>query len=161
MKWFLYITIAAATLMAGSAFAQKPGSVPVTEEGIDLLGNSFTYKVKQKQGVTSVNNLTFYIANQGDSDAPNSRIEYWLSDDAVFNEVADPMVPGSTADVLIHTQSLGKVKSGKTKKRTVGGGLLKGLGVLTGKYYIAVIDADNVLLEADEVNNTFTSQIPN
>src|SRR5688500_7097614 len=111
MKWLYCVAVAATAMIAGSAFAQNPVAVPITQMGIDLFGHSFDYKAKEKKGVVSVNNFTFYIANQGDTDAPNSRIEYWLSDDAVFNEVPDPMDPASTADVLIHTQSLGKVKA--------------------------------------------------
>lgn len=129
-------------------------------EGIDLAGLRFDIKAKSKQGTTSVNNFTLWLINQGNQDASNSRVEFYLSDDAVLTTQTNVMDPLTTVDQLIHTQALGKVKAGRTKKRTVGGGLLKQLSATSGQYIFAVIDADDDLLEADEQNNILFDQLP-
>lgn len=102
-----------------------------------------------------MNNLTLTVENNGSADAPNSRVEFYLSDDATYATAPNEL--SATVDKLIHRQSLGTVKARKFKKRTVGGGLLKKLGSPSGKYIIAVLDADNGVTETDEANNVFVS----
>ena len=179
-KWIACAAVAALVFAVGSADAKKPnkpgngnGNPNTTVPGTDLVPVSMNFKVKNKQGVNQINNFSFYIANIGDTGAPNSRVDFYLSADSLFSPVDDPLNPADVPDVLIHSQSLGKVKAGKSKKRTVGGGHLKqiqaGLGdVPLSGYIIAVIDSTNVLLETGdpilldgETNNTINYALPN
>lgn len=182
MKKLLACAAAAVAMFAvGTADAKKPanpgngpGNPGISVQGIDLVPVSMNFKVKSKQGVNQINNFSFYIANVGDTDAPNSRVEFYLSADPVFSPIDDPLNPTDVPDVLIHSQSLGKVKAGKSKKRTVGGGHLKQIQAslgglpLTG-YVIAVIDSTNVVAETidplllldGEANNTIFYELPN
>lgn len=147
--------VAATILAAATADAKKPGNSP-SVPGIDLAAGSFSVKAKSKKGVMSVNNFSLSVLNVGDTDAKNSRIEFWLSADDVLTTTSDPMT-STVADQIIHTQSLGTVKAGSAKKRTVGGGLLKQLNAASGQYIIAVIDADDSVAEVDEFNNVAVS----
>ena len=62
----------------------------------------------------------------------------------------------SETDTLIHRQSLGTVKAGKEKSRTIGGGLINRYET-TGMYIIALIDSANQVAESDENNNVLVS----
>jgi subtilase family serine protease len=106
-------------------------------------------------GTTAVNNMTLTVKNEGDVDAKNSRVEFYLSDDATLTTTPDAL--SSTTDSLIHRVALGTVKAGKLKKRTLGGGLLKQLSATSGQYVIAVVDADNTTSETNEANNVVAS----
>lgn len=123
--------------------------------GADLVGQSITFKSHCDATTCSVNNLTLVVKNQGDSDAPNSSVEFYLSDDTTLTTASDQL--STTTDSLIHGVSLGSVKAHATKKRTVGGGLLKQLSSHSGQYVIALLDADNTTSETDELNNVFVS----
>ena len=149
-KWFACAAIAATVVAVGSVDAKKPvnpgngNGNGVLVPGINLVGEDFRFKAKNKQGVTTLNNFSFTVANVGDTDASNSRIEFWLSD-------------GDAATTPIHTQSLGKIKAGSFKKRTVGGGLLKQVDAASGQYIVAVIDSTGLVLETNEFDNVTTS----
>ncbi len=176
-QWFVCAAVAVMIAAAGSADAKKPvtpGGPNVTVQGTDLVPMSMSFKVKSKNGINQINNFSFYIANVGDTDAPNSRVEFWLSSDTLFSPVDDPLNPTDVPDVLIHSQSLGKVKAGKSKKRTVGGGHLKQIQSVLGDVpltgnIIAVIDSTNVvaetidplLMQDGEANNTIYYALPN
>jgi hypothetical protein len=87
---------------------------------------------------------------------PLSRVEFYLSDDTVLTTATDEVT--TVADTLLHSVSLGAVKSGKTKKRTLGGGHLKQANAVSGQYVIALVDSDNVLSETLESNNVVVSE---
>jgi hypothetical protein len=141
---------------------QKPGKPGTSELGIaDLAGSAITFKVKTKPTGSQINNFTLWVDNLGDADAQNSRVEFWLSDDNVLTTSVDPLATIPVAvDTLIHTQSLGKIKAGRSKKRTVGGGHLKKLVLLPGQSIFAVVDADNTVVELDELNNILGAPLP-
>jgi subtilase family serine protease len=122
----------------------------------DLVGQSITFKSHCNATTCTVNNLTLVVKNQGGGDAGNSRVEFYLSDDTTLTTTPDEL--SSSTDSLIHRVSLGTVKANKTKRRTVGGGLLKQLSSHSGQYVIAVLDADNTTSESDELNNVFVSE---
>ena len=143
-----------ALLFTATAQAKKPGTVPVI--GPDLAGTSISVKTKCTPTTCSVNNLTVNVRNLGDADAPNTRISFYLSADDVLTTQSDGM---NVVDIPLHTQSLGTVKAGKTKKRTLGGGLLKKAGYVGGSYIFVVLDSDDTLVEADETNNTISKII--
>ncbi len=163
MKSFIAIAVAAALVaVVGSADAAKgpkpgkPGKPGVTVGLPDLSGESISFKTKCNGTTCTLNNLTFVVRNSGDGDMPNSSVSFYLSSDAVLTTETSELNP--IADNLIRIQSLGKVKAGKTKKRTLGGGLLKKLGAIQGQYIIAVVDSNQSVLEFDELNNVFVSE---
>ncbi|MGI8905750.1 MAG: CARDB domain-containing protein [Candidatus Sumerlaeaceae bacterium] len=124
--------------------------------GADLTGVSIVFKTKCDATTCTVNNLTLTVRNQGGDDAKNSRVEFYLSDDTTLTTTPDEL--SSTTDSLIHRVALGTVKAKKTKKRTVGGGLLKQLAAHSGQYVIALLDADNTTSESNELNNVVVSE---
>ncbi|MGI8905253.1 MAG: CARDB domain-containing protein [Candidatus Sumerlaeaceae bacterium] len=131
-------------LFAGSAAAQPVAGTP------DLQTTSITFKTKCKETTCTIKNVTTLIENIGTGDAANTSLDYYLSADNILT---------TETDTFVHRVSLGKVKAGKTKKRTLGGGLLKQHNVVSGQYLFVVIDADGTLVELDDTNNTFSSQI--
>ena len=133
--------------------AKKKVTEPIV--GPDLEATSLSVKSKTRNLVTSINNVTVSLKNIGDADAPNSQITYYLSLDDVLTTQVDALNP--TVDTVLHTQSLGKVKAGKTKKSTLGGGHLKQAGATQGNYIIAVVDSKNNITEVDEWNNIVVS----
>jgi len=146
-----------AVAIAGSvttAEAKKPK--PNTGVGIDLSAEKIVFKTKCKgEEFCKVNNFSLTVANLGAEDVKNTRVEFYLSDDNILTTTTDALNP--VADTLIHTQSLGKMKAGAKKKRTVGGGLLKKLAPQAGQYVIGVVDANYNIEELDEVNNIIVS----
>lgn len=121
----------------------------------DLVGQSITFRTHCNATTCTVNNLTLVVKNEGAGDAPNTRVAFYLSDDTTLTTAADEL--SSTTDSLIHKVALGTVKAHHTKRRTVGGGLLKQLASHSGQYVIALLDADNTTSESDELNNVFVS----
>lgn len=161
-SWFICAAAFALAVSAGSADAKKGQKGPnnggggiVVFGGPDLVGESIQFKIKCKQGLCQLNNFRLMVKNQGDVDMPNSRVEFWLSDDTLLDTITDPET--FLSDTLIHTQSLGKIKAGKTKKRTVGGGHLKQLGAVSGQHIIAVVNPGGVVPELDALNNEYLS----
>ena len=146
--------LGAAVLMMGTAQAKKPGTVPVI--GPDLAVYSFGLKTKCGPATCAVNNATLVVRNEGDADVANCRVTFYLSTDTTLTTQTDALNP--VADIPLHTQSLGTVKAGRTKKRTLGGGLLKKASPASGNYVIAEIDSDNAIEEANELNNIISSK---
>lgn len=133
------------------ALASTAIATPPTSGTPDLQATSMTFKTKCNDTTCTVKNLTVLIANNGTGDASNTSLDYYLSDD---NNLT------TETDTFVHRVSLGKVKAGKTKRRTLGGGLLKQHNAVSGQYVFVVIDADNTLAETDDSNNTFSAPIP-
>jgi subtilase family serine protease len=131
-------------IAATAAFAKPSTGTP------DLLVSGITFKTKCDATTCTVNNVTTYVSNVGEGDADSSKLEYYLSNDDVLT--TDPLSPD--ADVFIHAVSMGKVKAGKIKKRTLGGGLLKQANMTMGQYLFVVLDADQQVTELSEDNNT-------
>jgi len=152
------IAVTALPLIAG---AKKPGHTPGkpgTNDGVgpDLVGERITLKYKCKDTSCTVQNFTLYVENAGDTRAKNSRIEYYLSDDTTLTTFSEDEATTPT-DKILHRHSLGNLHAGRTKKKTVGGGLLKQRKAQTGQYIIALLDADNTTSETDEANNIVVS----
>jgi len=85
---------------------------------------------------------TLLVSNIGCVAAPTSFVRYYLSDDAVFD----------AGDTLLKQQATGTVKVGKPKKRTLSAQLPSGMSG-SGKFIIAVLDANHTVAECDENNN--------
>jgi subtilase family serine protease len=132
-------------LLGGLVFA-VPSQVSAA---VDLEGTTITVKAKCTSDTCKIKNATLLVQNNGDEDTSNSRVAFYLSDDIILTTVTD---------TLLHESSLGKVKVGKAKKRTLGGGHIKKAGPVSGKYIIAVVDSTDVLAETNELNNNFTSE---
>jgi len=117
---------------------------------VDLEGTTITVKAKCTSGSTcKIKNVTLLVQNNGDEDTSNSRVAFYLSDDTVLT---------TETDTLLHESALGKVKVGKAKKRTLGGGVIKKAGAVSGKYIIGVADSTEVLAETNELNNNVASE---
>jgi hypothetical protein len=82
------------------------------------------------------------VSNIGCVDASTSFLRYYLSDDSEYD----------AGDTLLKQQATGTVKVGKIKKRTLSAQLPANVSG-TGKFIIAVLDADHTLAECDETNN--------
>jgi hypothetical protein len=83
------------------------------------------------------------VRNFGNRDVSSSRMRFYLSDDKVYDE---------GMDILLKEISTGKIKHGASRVKTLRHGLLGESA--SGKYVIAVIDADRAVSEATELNNT-------
>lgn len=82
------------------------------------------------------------ITNIGNLNAKSSIVRFFLSEDSLHD-------PG---DLYLKKTATGKIKRGKSKTRTLSYRLPKGETV-SGKYIIAVIDADGAIPEIEENNN--------
>lgn len=133
------------------AIASIASAVPPSSGDPDLQATSMTFKTKCNTTTCTVKNLTVLITNNGTGDASNASLDYYLSDDSTLT---------TETDTFVHRVALGKVKAGKTRKRTLGGGLLKQHDAGSGDYVFVVIDADGVTSETNENNNTFGAPIP-
>ena len=85
---------------------------------------------------------TIEILNNGDKDAPSSTVKFYLSDDATYDE----------GDRFLKKVSTGKIKTEKSKIKSLSYSFKSG-EVISGKYIIVVIDADNKVVEVNEGNN--------
>jgi hypothetical protein len=132
--------------LISAAFAVPPVPGPV-----DLTVTDITSKTKCDDTTCTIKNLTVLIQNTGTGDAANAALDYYVSADNTLT---------TETDRFVHRVSLGKIKAGKTKKRTLGGGLLKQANAVSGQFIFAVIDADNTLAESNDNNNIFSVQIP-
>ena len=88
--------------------------------------------------------LTVY--NAGTRDAPSTHVGVYLSNDDIYDE----------GDILLKRLSTGKIKAGSFKSRKFSYTLPLG-NTAAGKYIIAFIDKENVVLETDEPNNKIIS----
>jgi len=82
------------------------------------------------------------VRNVGDRDAPPYALKFYLSGDGTYNE----------GDTLLKQVSSGKLKKAASRDVTLSYNFPPG-GTASGKYLIAVIDADNTVTESDESNN--------
>lgn len=118
-----------------------------TGVGANLLGGWSLADVKtkvNKKGLKVSLKITLMASNTGNVDAARSVVRYYLSDDAALG-----------GDQELKPKKLGKLKVGKTKSLKV---KLKTTTPLTGKYLIAVLDADGAVAETNELDNTVVSQ---
>jgi hypothetical protein len=83
------------------------------------------------------------VQNIGTKNAASSTVRFYLSDDNTFDD----------ADTFLKQVSIiSNIKTGKSLNKSLQ--YTFGYGeTLTGKYIVAVIDADNTVVEADENNN--------
>ena len=168
MKTMIVALSAAMLGLAGGAAAQEPGT-----DCADLFPTSISFKTQTKvvkkvvkppkqkgkpqarptveiTTTTRVLNATLEVANFGTLPAPNSVVEFYLSDDDQLS---------TATDRRLHRQALGEVPPGAVVKRTLGGGLF-GRAPVSGKHLIAVVDATGLVAECDETSNTLAEQIP-
>ena len=82
------------------------------------------------------------IQNVGTLNASSSRVNFYLSDDAVYDE----------GDTFLKSVSTGSIKAGASKTKKLSYSLPVDESA-TGRYIIAVIDADNGVAESNEGNN--------
>ena len=121
-------------------------AMPSISSGPDLTG---TWKTSPAQtcktsakGVKCVIKGKISVLNNGQQEAKTSTVKIYLSDDSVVD----------SADKLFKKFATGKIKAGKSKNTSISYSLPVGT-TATGKYVIAQIDANNVIVEADETNN--------
>lgn len=107
----------------------------------DLTGN-WTSLVQKCSGSKCNFRGTLSIQNVGIADASSSLVRFYLSDDAAYNE----------GDMFLKQVSTGTLKVGKSKNVTLSYSFPIGISA-TDKYIIAVIDADNTIVEFNESNN--------
>ena len=84
------------------------------------------------------------IKNVGTLPAPSSAVRFFVSDDPVYD----------TGDILLKKVSSGTIRAGGIKNMTLSCPVPAITYSVTGKYLIAVVDADNVVSETNETNNT-------
>lgn len=135
-------------LPSGVGIAEANDSFVIASNGDmpDLTGTwtSFTNSCKEtKRGIKCKAKGKLSIQNSGILDAPSSYVRFYISYNTVFDEGEDE---------FLKQVATGKIKKSKSKTKTFSCSF--GYGVQTsGRYIIAVIDADNTVAETDEVNN--------
>jgi hypothetical protein len=82
------------------------------------------------------------IQNIGTQDATTSFVRYYLSTDSTYN----------AGDTFLKQVATGKVKVGRSKTKTLSYSFPTGQSA-SGQYVIAVIDADNTIVESNDNNN--------
>jgi len=122
----------------------------VTQSGVgpDLTGewDSLTQTCKStRAGQKCTIKGTFTVSNIGNRDASSTYVEFYLSDNNIYEE----------GDVLLKRSSTGKIKGGRGKSIKFSYSFPLGQ-IVTGKYIIAVIDKDNSVAEINETNNIIT-----
>ena len=118
------------------------------EQDLDLTGawNALNLKCKStKKGNKCNIKSKFTVQNTGTTDANTSKVIFYLSDDASFDQ----------SDIYLKQVPIGKLKKGISKKISLNYNFSEGT-VMSGKYIIALIDAENMVIETNEGNN----QIP-
>ena len=110
--------------------------------GADVAG-SWISLFQQCNGTTCKVNGKFNVQNLGNRDALSSLVRFYLSDDGTYDE----------GDMFLKRLSTGTLKVGKSKKMSLSYSFPPGFSA-TDKYIIAVIDADNTVMEANEINNS-------
>jgi hypothetical protein len=114
--------------------------------GADLAGNWLFLNQTCKNTKKSIKcniKSKLNIQNVGTTDAVSSVVRFYLSDNATYD----------AGDVFLKKISTGKLKVGKSVNKTFAYNFKTGISA-TGKYVIAVLDADsNKVVEADEGNN--------
>ena len=117
-----------------------------SNQGANLTGQwtSLTSSCKNtKKGIKCNVTGKINIMNIGDQAAPSSKVRIYISNDNTYD--------GS--DSLLKQAATGTIKSYKNAKYTFSHSFPYGVS-LSGKYIIALIDANNTVKEADETDNT-------
>jgi hypothetical protein len=137
--------------------ALAESNVPVNltgGSGPDLTGewSSLTQVCKpSKKGNQCSITGTFIVKNIGKNIAASSNVNFYLSEDNAYDE----------GDTFLKKVAAGKLKVNASKTIKLTYKLQLPLGnTASGKYVIAVVDADNTVVEADESNNTIAYKIP-
>jgi len=111
--------------------------------------NAF-HKPARKENECSIRG-TVIVKNIGNSIAKTSNVKFYLSGDNAYDE----------GDTFLKKVQVGKIKANRSKTIKLSYKLKLPLGnTASGKYIMAVIDADNTLVEADESDNICAYQIP-
>ncbi len=116
-----------------------------TANGPDLAGlwTSFTQSCKNtKKGIKCKITGKITIQNVGNQVAPSSKVRIYISDDSIYD----------VGDTLFKQLATGKIKIGKSMKRILSYSFPYTVSI-SGKYIIAIVDADNKVMEPDEINN--------
>jgi hypothetical protein len=90
---------------------------------------------------------TLSIENIGTEDAPSSSVRFYASDNTAYDG----------ADTFLKRVSTGKVKAGANKTKKLSYSFEVGESA-SGRYIVAVIDADDAVVEHDETNNVIPSE---
>ncbi len=85
---------------------------------------------------------TLSIENIGTEDAPSSSVRFYVSDNTIYD----------SADTFLKRVSTGKVKAGASKTKKLSYSFEVGESA-TGRYIVALIDADNAVDEHLDTNN--------
>ena len=109
--------------------------------GADITG-SWISLFQQCKGTKCKVNGKFNVHNTGNKDALSSSVKFYLSDDGVYHE----------GNSFLKEAKTGTLKVGKSKSISLSYSFPSGVSA-TDKYIIAVIDADNTVMEANESNN--------
>jgi hypothetical protein len=125
--------------------------VTISAAGPDLTG-SWTTPVTQtckntRSGQKCTIKGTLQIVNNGNRDAAATYVDFYLSDNATYEN----------GDTPLKSVSTGKIKVGRSKSIKLSYSFPVGQ-TATDKYVIAVIDKDNLLVELDKTNNTIASE---
>jgi len=112
-----------------------------TFKGPDFTG-SWTSLVQSCKGIKCKINGKFNVNNVGNDNAVSSFIRFYLSDDTFYD----------AGDMFLKQVSTGPLKADGSKNRTLSYSFPAGISA-NDKYIIAVIDADNTVLESNESNN--------
>jgi hypothetical protein len=120
--------------------------VTITAVGPDLTG-AWTTPLAQTCRTIGKNQRcslkgTFQVSNIGNRDAPSTYVNFYLSDNATYED----------GDTQLKSVATGKLKPGKSKAINLSLNLATNQ-TATGKYIIAVIDKDNLVTEIDKGNN--------
>ena len=118
----------------------------------DLTGNWASAaqhcKTVRRAATCSING-SLNIINQGAANAGASVVRFYLSTDAIW----------SANDLLLGQASVPALPAGQSKLIQMQSALAIGT-TASGKFLIAVIDADNAVGEADESNNVLSARLP-
>jgi hypothetical protein len=121
----------------------------ISTDGPDLTG-SWTTSLTQTCRIIGKNQRCslkgiFTVSNIGNRDASSTQVKCYLSNNATYE----------AGDTQLKSVATGKLKPGKGKAINVNLNLATNQ-TATGKYIIALIDKDNLVVEIDETNNTIT-----
>ncbi|MFZ3137530.1 MAG: choice-of-anchor D domain-containing protein [Thermodesulfovibrionales bacterium] len=113
--------------------------------GADLTGEWLSLEQtckNNKKGIKCKIKGKLYIQNIGSQNSSSSYVNFFLSDDNVYDE----------GDTFFKKKSAGKIKANKSKNMSFSYSFSYGVDT-SSKYIIAVIDAEDKVVEADEDNN--------
>lgn len=131
-----------------ASYPAHQSGTPGTPLVVDLTGSvmhvATKCKTNKKLQVSCKIKTELLVANLGSERSQNVQVHYLLSNDRILD----------SSDPLIKQKKTGKIKPGKAKTLRV---KLKTTEFSTGKYLIAVIDAEQASPEIDKVNNVVIS----